>query len=151
MAFFYRQLALGTFYSSKIWLNTPFIKRCNGSLNEELFAPNRRYKQLVSTNSLLLPPGPGWGNGTYQSTPKIVHASLMGTSITFLCLSPRQTPTNKFSRSPMSETWGLTLTRLSPSQCIVERLRIQQGNCFSWSDAPSANYPKQRLSRCTVP
>ncbi len=48
-----------------------------------------------------------------------------GTSLPFLRLSPQQTPTNKFPRSPISETWGLPLTRLSPRQCTAEKLRIQ--------------------------
>ncbi len=38
-----------------------------------------------------LPPGPGRGNGTYQSTPTNVLASPSGTSLHFLRLSPRHT------------------------------------------------------------
>ncbi len=52
----------------------------------------------------LLPPGPGRGNGTYQSTPTNVRASPSGTSLHFLRLSLRQTTTTEFPRSPTSET-----------------------------------------------
>ncbi len=83
--------------------------------------------------SSFLPHGPGRGNGTYQSTPKNVHASLSGTSLHFLRRSPRQTPITKFPRSPTSETWGFQSTRPSPRQPTIERLRIQQGGCCSWS------------------
>ncbi len=62
------------------------------------------------------------------------------TFLTFLDLSLRQTLTTKFP-----------LTRPSPRQCTAERLRIQQGDCFSWSEDPSPNYPKRFLSHCTVP
>ncbi len=55
-----------------------------------------------------LPParhrGLGQRNGTNQSTPTNVHASPPGTSLHFLRLSPRQTPTIEFPRSLTSET-----------------------------------------------
>ncbi len=58
----------------------------------------------VAFYTQFLRPGPGRGNGTYQSAPTNVHASLPGTSLHFLRLSPQQTPTTEFPRSPTSET-----------------------------------------------
>ncbi len=99
-------------------------------------------------SSPFLLPGRRRGNGTYESTPKNVYTSLLGTSFPFLRLSLLQTPTNKFPRSLTSETWGFPLTRLSPHQYTAEKLRIQQGDCFSLFPGLSRNY--QRLSHCTV-
>ncbi len=63
----------------------------------------------------------------------------------FLRLFPRHTPSIKFPWSPRPETWGFSLTRLSPRQCTTERLRIQQCYVFSMSVDPSANYPKNTI------
>ncbi len=54
----------------------------------------------AACSPLFLPPGPGRGNGTYESTPTSVHASLLGTAPPFHRLSPRQTPNTKFPKSP---------------------------------------------------
>ncbi len=54
-------------------------------------------------------------------------------------LSPWQTPTTKFPRSPPFKTWG------SPST------RIQQGVCCSWSEDPSVNYQRQCSPHSTAP
>ncbi len=63
-------------------------KWCYRDPNQTAFSP------------LFLPPGPGRENEAYKSTPINVHASLLGTSLSFLRLPPRQTPTTKFPRSP---------------------------------------------------
>ncbi len=49
-----------------------------------------------TVSSHFLPPGPGRGNGTYQSAPTNPHATPLGTALHFVRLSPRQTPTTEF-------------------------------------------------------
>ncbi len=53
------------------------VKWCSRDPNQAAFFP------------LFLSPGPGRGNGTYQSTPTNVHVSPLGPSLPFLRLSPR--------------------------------------------------------------
>ncbi len=62
----------------------------------------------------------------------------------------RQMPIIKSVPSPTSETWGFPLTRFSPRQCTAERLRIQQGNCCSWSSDRSLGYLYQPLPHRTA-
>ncbi len=69
------------------------------------------------------------------------------------CLTVGNLPPLSLSFSAVDanhQTPEVTLTRLSPRKCTAESLRIQQCDGFSRSEDPSANYPKQRLSRCTV-
>ncbi len=97
------------------------------SLGSSAFRFVNDVKMLLprSQSSFLRPPGPAWGNGNNQSTPKCVHVSLLGTSVTFLSLFLPQFPIIESTPSPTSKTWGFHETRYSP--------RIQQGHCYLWS------------------